>query len=139
MTADITPTPILDASLDQGVLVLTILRKQIEGEEIAAGLKDELLAAVDRHLARWVVLDLRNTRYLSSIAFWPLLRLRQQLADQDGRLIICGLTGAVHDVFTMTKMVSSGGSFAAPFEMAVDRESAIARLLALPGSPAGPS
>jgi anti-anti-sigma factor len=128
MAAD--PAPFLDATLDQGVLVLTILRKQLEGEDLASALKDELLAAVAQHNARWVVLDLQNTRYVSSIAFWPLLRLRQQLADQAGRLIICGLTGSVHDVFTMTKMVSSGGSLAAPFEMAADRESAVARLLA---------
>ncbi len=121
--------PYLEAVLEQGVLVLTVLRRQIEGEDIAAGLKDELLAAVEKHQAKLVVLDLRNTRYLSSIAFWPLLRLRQQLAQDEGRLIICGLTGAVHDVFTTTKMVSSAGALNAPFEMAPDREAAVSRIL----------
>jgi anti-anti-sigma factor len=129
-------TPYLETTLDQGVLVLTVLRRQIEGEDIAAGLKEELLASVERHSVRWVVLDLRNTRYVSSIAFWPLLRLRQHLADLNGRLIICGLSGAVEEVFTTTKMVSSAGALNAPFEMAADRESAIARLLTPP--PPGP-
>src|SRR5262249_57776311 len=101
-------------------------------EEIADGLKDELLAAVAAHNARLVVLDLKNTRYVSSIAFWPLLRLRQHLNDLEGRLIICGLTGSVHEVFTMTKMVSSSGSLNAPFEMAADRETALSPLLTPP-------
>jgi len=118
----------LEASIDRGVLVLTITRKQLEGEDIAAGLKDELISNVARHGLNKVVLDLKNTRYVSSIAFWPLLTLRRQLADQKGRLIICGLTGAVHEVFTTTKMVSSSGALNAPFEVALDRESAIARL-----------
>src|SRR4051812_10853824 len=87
--------PLLDAALEQGVLVLTVARRQIEGEEVAERLKDELLAAVAAHNARWVVLDLKNTRYVSSIAFWPLLRLRQHLNGVEGRLIICGLTGSV--------------------------------------------
>ena len=128
------PAPLLEVRLEQGALVLTVLRRQIEGEEVAAGLQEELLAAVTAHDARWVVLDLKNTRYVSSIAFWPLLRLRQHLADKDGRLILCGLNGAVQEVFLMTKMVSSGGSVAAPFEMAPDPETAIARLTPPPAS-----
>jgi anti-anti-sigma factor len=117
--------PYLESSVEQGVLVLTIVRRQIEGEDLALGLKDALLTTVAAHGATKVVLDLENTRYVSSIAFWPLLALRRQLAGQGGRLVLCGLTGAVHDVFTTTKMVSSAGALDAPFEMAPDRASAI--------------
>jgi anti-anti-sigma factor len=121
-------TPILVARVEHGVLVLNVTRQQIEGEEIANRLREELLAAVTSHAATKVVLDLQHTRYVSSIAFWPLLALRRQLHEQGGRLIICGLTGAVHDVFTTTRMVSSSGSTDAPFETAPDRETAVARL-----------
>lgn len=124
----------LEASVEQGVLVLTVTRRQIEGEDHAAALKEELLSAVAKHGLAKVVLDLKNTRYVSSIAFWPLLTLRRQLAAQNGKLIICGLSGAVEEVFTTTKMVSSSGAMNAPFEMAPDRESAVARLVALPAS-----
>ena len=122
--------PYLDSSLEQGVLVLTVTRRQIEGEDTAAGLKEELLATVARHGVYKVVLDLQNTRYVSSIAFWPLLGLRQFLKEQNGRLILCGLTGAVQEVFTTTRMVSANGSLDAPFELAPDRDIAIARLRA---------
>ncbi len=121
-------TSYLEAESTRGVLVLTVTRNQIEGEDMAAALKEELLAAVAAHGLNKVVLDLKNTRYVSSIAFWPLLTLRRQLAEQGGQLIICGLTGAVEEVFTTTKMVSSSGATNAPFEMAPDREAAIARL-----------
>lgn len=125
MTDDL---PFLSRDTEHGVLVLTVNRTQIEGEESAQTLKDELLDAVTQTGLSRVVLDLRNTRYVSSIAFWPLLTLRRQLAEQQGRLIICGLTGAVHDVFTTTKMVSTSGALNAPFEVAPDRLTAVNRL-----------
>jgi anti-anti-sigma factor len=123
-----TAKPYLEFLVDRDVVVLTILRKQIEGEDIAAGLKDELTQRVKESGCSKVVLDLSNTRYVSSIAFWPLLALRRHLAESNGRLIICGLSGAVYEVFTTTKMVSSSGAANAPFEFAPTREAAIERL-----------
>src|SRR5262249_337877 len=113
--------PFLESAVEDGVLVLTVLRKQIEGEDLAQGLREELLAAVAQAGLTRVVLDLKNARYVSSIAFWPLLTLRRQLAEQGGQLIVCGLTGAVHDVFTTTKMVSTSGALNSPFDVAPDR------------------
>jgi anti-anti-sigma factor len=120
--------PYLESAVERGVLVLTVIRQQIEGEDIAAALKAELADAVDRAGVNKVILDLRICRYVSSIAFWPLLALRKQLAESEGRLIICGLTGAVYEVFSSTRMVSSSGALDAPFEMAPDRDAALARL-----------
>src|SRR5262249_30998073 len=107
---------------------LTVLRKQIEGEDLAEGLKEELLGAVAAAGVKKVVLDLKNTRYVSSIAFWPLLALRRRLAEQGGQLLVCGLTRGVEEVFMTTKMVSSSGALNAPFETAPDRATAVARL-----------
>jgi anti-anti-sigma factor len=118
----------LTSELEDGVLVLTVTHKQIEGEEVAHRLKEELLAAVERTGASRIVIDLSHTRYLSSIAFWPLLALRRHLAAIDGKLLLCGLTGPVLDVFTTTKMVIGTGPVDAPFEMAPDRVTAVARL-----------
>ena len=81
-------------------------------------------AAVNR-----VVIDLQHARYLSSVAFWPLLSLRRQLLDAGGRLVICGLSGDIEDVFMTTKMISPGGEVDAPFEVAPDAAAAVARLL----------
>ena len=127
--------PYLESTVEDGVLVLTIVRQQIEGEDLAAGLKQELLAAVARSGLNRVVLDLRNTRYVSSVAFWPLLTLRRQLNDQGGRLLLCGLTGPVHDIFTSTKMITGSGSLNAPFEVAPDRATAVVRLSGVSETP----
>jgi anti-anti-sigma factor len=131
-------SPFLETTIEDGVLVLTIVRQQIEGEDLAAGLKQELLAEVARSGLNRVVLDLRNTRYVSSVAFWPLLALRRQLNEQGGRLLLCGLTGAVHDIFTSTRMITSSGSLNAPFEVAPDRATAVARLCGTTETP-GPA
>jgi anti-anti-sigma factor len=128
--------PYLESAVENGVLVLTVLRQQIEGEDLAQGLREELLGAVAAAGLKKVVLDLKNARYVSSIAFWPLLALRRQLADQGGQLLICGLTGAVEEVFMTTKMVNSSGALNAPFETVPDRAAAVARLTAMPGSAA---
>ena len=121
--------PLLRSSLEQGVLVLTIVQPRIQGEEIAQSLREEMLSEVDRAGVNRVVIDLQHARYLSSVAFWPLLSLRRQLLDTGGRLIICGLSGDIEDVFMTTKMISPGGEVDAPFEVAPDAASAVARLL----------
>jgi anti-anti-sigma factor len=120
--------PLLQSAVERGVLVLTVATPRIEGEDIAETLRGELLEAVERAGVPWVVIDLSAARYVSSIAFWPLLSLRRRLQEHKGRLLICGLSGAVADVFQTTKMVSSAGSADAPFEVAADRAEAVALL-----------
>ena len=120
--------PILECSREEDILILAVTTRQIEGEDTALRLKDELTKAVEESDLVKVVLDLKATRYLSSIAFWPLLTLRKYLAARKGRLVLCGLTGAVEEVFMSTKMISSAGSADAPFEVATDRAAALAKL-----------
>ena len=120
---------LLQSSLDRGALVLTIVQPRIQGEEIAQELREEMQRAVEQSGVNRVVVDLRHTRYLSSIAFWPLLTLRKQLLEAGGRLIICGLSGDVEDVFATTKMIRTDGAADAPFEVAPDAASAVARLV----------
>jgi anti-anti-sigma factor len=122
------PNSVLEILEEGDVLVLAIKRSQVEGDEVAQAFKAEMEAALAQTGAVKVVLDLKNTRYVSSIVFWPLLALRRKLAECGGRLIICGLSGAVEDVFTTTKMVSTGGAVNAPFEVAPDRTAALAQL-----------
>jgi anti-anti-sigma factor len=121
--------PLLHTSLEQGVLVLTIAQSRLQGEEIAHDLREEMGRAVEQAKCNRVVIDLRQVRYLSSVAFWPLLSLRKQLLEAGGRLIICGLSGDVEDVFATTKMISTDGAADAPFDVAVDVAAAAARLL----------
>ena len=119
---------LLHCCVEQGVLVLTIVQPRIQGEEIAQQLRDEMRLAVEQAGVPRVVIDFRNASYLSSVAFWPLLSLRRQLMDTGGRLIICGLSGDIEDIFTTTKMISTDGKADAPFEVAPDRDAAVERI-----------
>lgn len=121
------PHRLLDSVTKGDTLILTVLQPQIEGDQVASALKAELLNLVETSGLKKVILDLKNTRYVSSIAFWPLLALRKQLSQESGgRIIICGLHGAVEEVFRTTRMVSSSGATNAAFEMASDAETALA-------------
>lgn len=124
--------PLLHVIVEQGVLVLTVTQERIQGEEIAHELREEMRIAVEKAGVQRVVVDLHNTRYMSSVAFWPLLSLRKQLLEAGGRLLICGLSADIEDIFLTTKMISTGGELDAPFEVAPDASAAVARLLAAP-------
>jgi anti-anti-sigma factor len=123
-----TAAPLLHSSVDHGVLLLVVTQPRIQGEETAQQLRDEMQHAFDQAGVNRVVVDLQHVRYLSSVAFWPLLSLRKQLRDADGRMIICGLSGDLLDVFTTTKMISTGGAVDAPFEVAPDAAAALERM-----------
>jgi anti-anti-sigma factor len=120
--------PILESALDRGILVLTVTRRSIEGDEVAAALRQELLEVVERAGAKQVVIDLSRAHYVSSIAFWPLLALRRRLQEKGGRLLVCCLSPTVADIFETTKMISTSGATDAPFEFAPDRAAAVGRL-----------
>src|SRR5690348_9329016 len=106
----------LKANLDQAVLVLTITETELQDEKLADALGEEFLDAVAQFAAHRVVVDMRRLKYVSSVAFRPLLRLRSKLQDSGGRLLLCGLTPLVGDIFYTTKMLNKSGVFEAPFQ-----------------------
>jgi anti-anti-sigma factor len=110
------------------VLVVSITASQVEGEEISESLREELLQAQADSGCTRVAIDFERTKYLSSAALRPLLHLWRRLKELNGRMVVCGLSPVVGDVFYTTKLVSSSGSVSAPFEMATDVADAVARL-----------
>jgi len=118
----------LTSRIDTGVLVITITETQLQDEKLAQAIQDELLSVVKESGLFSLVVDLQQIRYISSVAFRPLLRLRRHVHESNGRLILCGLSRIVGDVFFTTKLVSPDGSFVAPFEMEADAAQAVARI-----------
>jgi anti-anti-sigma factor len=117
----------LTARVEETVLVLTITETALQDEAVADGLLQELLDALAQSALN-VVVDMHNLKYVSSVAFRPLLRLRGKLQESGGRMILCGLTPAVGDIFYTTRMLSPSGSFVAPFQMEPDLAAAVDRL-----------
>jgi anti-anti-sigma factor len=118
----------LTAQVDQNVLVLTITETTLQEEKLAEDLLQELLNALAQFAVNNVVVDMQKLKYISSVAFRPLLRLRSKLQETRGRLILCGLTKVVGDIFYTTKMLNPSGSFVAPFQMEPDVAAAVDRL-----------
>jgi len=123
----------LTTSLQERVLVLTITDKQVEGEEVPEALREEMLAALAQAGVHNVVVNFANTQLISSAAFRPLLALRRKLLQDGGRLVLCGLTKVVGDVFFTTRMVDATGAASAPFELKADVPSAVAYLNSFAG------
>jgi anti-anti-sigma factor len=123
---------------EQQILVLTVTTPQLRGDELADELGAEILDAVARHGANHVVVDLAAVEYLSSVVFRPLLQLHAKIKEVHGRIVLCSMSEVVAEVLQLTRMVSTSGSHAAPFEQQPDVPAAIASLTK-PPKPDGPA
>jgi anti-anti-sigma factor len=110
------------------IVVLTVTETHLQGDPISDAMREDLLAGVDRSGATHVILDFQRVHYLSSVAFRPLLSLHRKLKERNGRLVLCGMSQPVAEVFYVTRLVSSTGTSAAPFEMQPDVPAAVASL-----------
>jgi anti-anti-sigma factor len=107
-------------------IVLTITESQLQGDPVSELLRADLLSALERSGACNVVLDFAEVVFVSSVAFRPLLSLHRKLKEQGGRLVLCGMSERVAEVFHVTRLVSTSGTMGAPFELRADVPAAIA-------------
>lgn len=114
--------------VENGVLIVTPTPAKLCDEDLADAVRQDLLDAVTTSGATKVVLDLQALEEMSSVGFWPLLRLYRKLKDNDGKLVLCNLRPGVAAVLHGTRMISTSGVSAAPFEEAPDEAAAVARL-----------
>jgi anti-anti-sigma factor len=118
----------LTATVHQDVLVLTITEEQVQGDELADALRQEMLDAVATAGVMKVAFDFRDVRYLGSAGFRPLLSVYRKLQGQGGRMVFCNLAPEVAEVFLITRLATTSRSTVAPFEIAPDLPAALARL-----------
>lgn len=95
---------------------------------MADELRDEMLAIYLSAHSVNLVLDFRNVTYLSSAAFRPLLRLNRQVRERGGRLVLCGFSAEVREIFAVTHLISANKSMPATFEVQADVPAAVASL-----------
>ncbi|HZT80854.1 MAG TPA: STAS domain-containing protein [Gemmataceae bacterium] len=114
------------------LVVMRVTEAQLQGDALSDALREDLLGAVDRSGAAHVVIDFGAVTYLASVAFRPLLSLHRKLKERGGRLVLCGMSPVVAEVFYVTRLVSTKGSSAAPFEMQPDVPAAVASLYRSP-------
>lgn len=109
-------------------VVLRLEMAQLIGDALADALREEFLTARKLIGARHVVVDFAPVTYLSSASFRPLLSLLREVRAHGGRLVLCNLQPDVHEVFTVTRLISSHGATPAAFEVQPDPAAALRSL-----------
>ena len=128
-----TAYPYMTSRVEGDILILTLTEPKIQGEGIAETLRQDMVGALDAARVTKVIIDFQHAQYISSAAFRPLLALRRKLQDRGGRIVLCGLSPVIGDVFYTTRMVGDDGSIKPLFEMKADVASAMEHLSAAPG------
>src|SRR3954453_4935288 len=94
----------LDCRADQGVLVLTLNRPDLRGEELTDAVREELAAALNASGRSQVVLNLENVEFLTSMGIRALMLFRRHVRDRGGRLLLCGLSPLVADTLITPRL-----------------------------------
>jgi anti-anti-sigma factor len=115
-------------SVRDGITIITITTDQIREANQAYGLRDEILAILKVSNPSSLVLDLGKLTFVGSIGFLAFLGVKRHLAG--GRIVICNMSGPVHDMFAVCQLISSDPAKQAPFEAAETLDAAVAKLSA---------
>src|SRR5262245_42060002 len=110
---------------DQGVLVLTLHRAALRGEELATAVREELIAAADRSDNPRVVLNLEEVEFVSSLGIRALLLFRRHVRQRGGQLLLCSPAAEVADVLITTRLLGTSQSGLIPFGLAPDVSTAV--------------
>jgi anti-anti-sigma factor len=113
-------------SVENGNLVVSILEDQIREAAVAYRLRDEIIGLIDQQKPANIVLELANVKFIGSVGFLAFLGVRRHLGG--GRIILCNLSDAVRDVFSVCRLIPTQTNSAAPFEVANDAAAALAQL-----------
>src|SRR5437763_11729792 len=95
----------LKSSTDQGVMVLTITDARLDGYALPNDLRHEVLAAVAAPGVSAVILDFQGVEYISSEGLGLLISVRGKLQERGLRLVLCGLSAEVAEVFHICKLI----------------------------------
>ena len=113
--------------------VVTITQPGLNGERFVRVLQPELLAAANLIEPSHLVLDLREVKMLQTLALQALLSLQRKLAEQSGRIVLCGLSPIVVQILEITALVASPARLSNTlFDVEPDVSAAIAHLNRLP-------
>jgi anti-sigma B factor antagonist len=100
-------TPLVQWSHDDGVTVVEVLAREIQGPDAAAALGEQLGSLLRSGQTR-LLLDFERTRVMSSTAFGTLLNFWKQVDAARGELRICSMEPMVRfgaDILRLGKYI----------------------------------
>lgn len=86
------------------IAVVSFVDKKILDETSIQMIGDDLFRLVDELGRRKILLNFTNVEFMSSAALGKLIRLHQKLAGVGGKLILCGISKGIMEIFELTKL-----------------------------------
>jgi anti-sigma B factor antagonist len=86
------------------VTMVNFIDKKILDEQNIQMIGDDLFRLVDELGRRKLLLNFGNVEFMSSAALGKLIRLHQRLNQVSGKLILCGISKAILEIFEITKL-----------------------------------
>ena len=87
-----------------GIAVVHFVDKKILDEQNIQMIGDDLFRLVDELGRRKLLLNFANVEFMSSAALGKLIRLHQRLNQVGGKLILCGISKSILEIFEITKL-----------------------------------
>jgi anti-sigma B factor antagonist len=86
------------------VTMVNFIDKKILDEQNIQMIGDDLFRLVDELGRRKLLLNFGNVEFMSSAALGKLIRLHQRLNQVGGKLILCGISKSILEIFEITKL-----------------------------------
>ncbi|MDA9858896.1 STAS domain-containing protein [Rubripirellula sp.] len=107
---------------EDGAFTLTIQVDQIRDPTTSTALRNEMINLVDPISPKCVIVNFENVQFMGSIGFLALMALRRHLADS--RMVLCGLSQSLMDVFELCGLVANDANEEVKFEVAENEQAA---------------
>ena len=117
---------IADAIHDGNALVITLHIDEIRNSDVAMTLRETMMELAAPANAEHILLDFSRVRYMGTIGFLALMRLRRELPQ--ATICLCGLHERVAAAFEACKLTRRNGEQEAFFLTAQDVPSALASI-----------
>lgn len=86
------------------IAVVQFVDKKILDEQNIQMIGDDLFRLVDELGRRKILLNFANVEFMSSAALGKLIRLHQRLQQAGGKLVLCGISASILEIFVITKL-----------------------------------
>jgi len=93
-----TSAPFKIISVESARVVELALPLSLDSGEFDA-INENLLGEINREASGWWVLDLSQLSYMGSAALGLLVNIRQQIKRGEGKLVLCGLSPRLLQIF----------------------------------------
>ena len=95
---------LVNVKKNEGVLILEIVPPKVVGEDDIEALYDEIMDEIPAGESPRIVVDFDNVEFISTGFLGQLTSVKNSLAKQDGRLILCSIRPTQREIFRVTHL-----------------------------------